>query len=50
MSPWLHALACVVVPALWGVAMFYAFGAFDHRRERDSKSDAARLPPADYSI
>jgi hypothetical protein len=46
-TPWLYVAACVVVPGVWGVAMYYAFGAIDRRRKRSVKSDT---PPVDYSI
>jgi hypothetical protein len=48
MSSWLYAAACVVVPAAWGVAMFYAFEAIDRRRRKRATRDAP--PPIDYSI
>jgi hypothetical protein len=46
----LYALACVVVPAVWGVAMFYAFGFVDRRRRLRAKPAEQDLPPIDYSI
>ncbi len=46
----LYALACVLVPALWGVAMYYAFGFVDRRRAARAKQAAPEMPPADYSI
>jgi hypothetical protein len=46
-SAWLFVAACVVVPGVWGVAMYYAFGLIERRRKHKSKSDA---PPVDYSI
>ncbi len=43
----LYALVCVVVPAVWGTAMYFAFDLWERRRRRV----AARLPRAvDYSI
>jgi hypothetical protein len=49
----LYALACVLAPAAWGLAMFYVFGFVDRRRaERAEKPDhrEEELPPIDYSI
>jgi len=48
MSSWLYVAACVVVPAVWGVLMYWAFGALDRRRRRAARNDAP--PPVDYSI
>ncbi|MBK7579120.1 MAG: hypothetical protein IPI67_02850 [Myxococcales bacterium] len=48
MSAWLYPLACVVLPGVWGVLMYFAFGAFERRRRTSVKKDA--LPPIDYSI
>lgn len=48
MSGWLYAAACVVLPAAWGVAMYFAFGALERRRKRAATRDAE--PPIDYSI
>jgi len=45
-----YAIACVVLPALWGVLMYYAFGFVQRRRERRSTRRAGDPPPADYSI
>lgn len=47
-SGWGYALACVAVPAVWGVVMYYAFGWWDARRRRRAQRDAP--PPIDYSI
>jgi hypothetical protein len=45
MPLWLYAVLCVLVPAIWGVAMFFAFNALKKRpREEDDP------PPVDYSI
>lgn len=44
----LYAIACVVAPALWGVAMYYAFGWLRRRMERGGGKDD--VPPVDYSI
>jgi uncharacterized SAM-binding protein YcdF (DUF218 family) len=43
----LYAIACVAIPALWGVVMYYAFGYWERRRR---KARAPELPPVDYSI
>jgi hypothetical protein len=48
MTSWLFALACVVLPAGWGVLMYLVFGAVERRRRRDATKDT--LPPIDYSI
>jgi hypothetical protein len=48
MSPWIHVAACVVVPAAWGIAMFYVFEAIDRRRQKRARREAP--PPIDYSI
>lgn len=42
-----YALACVVVPAVWGVLMYFVFGYWDARRRRAPKDGP---PPIDYSI
>ena len=47
-SGWLYTLAAVIVPALWGIAMYHAFGIWDRRRQRAIQRDAP--PPVDYSI
>jgi hypothetical protein len=47
-SGWIHAAACVVVPAAWGIAMFYVFEAIDRRRLKRAQREAP--PPIDYSI
>ncbi len=47
MPIWLHVLACVVVPAVWGGVMYLAFNVVDRRRTRRSSDD---VPPIDYSI
>jgi CubicO group peptidase (beta-lactamase class C family) len=44
----LYAVACVVAPAVWGVAMYYVFGWMRRRLERGGGKD--RVPPVDYSI
>jgi hypothetical protein len=46
-SSWLYVAACVVVPGVWGVAMYHVFGFIERRRKRSVKSDT---PPVDYSI
>ena len=48
MPMWLYALACVVVPGVWGVIMFYVFNAVGRRRAQREQRD--RPPPIDYSI
>lgn len=47
MSSWLYVVACVVVPGVWGVVMYHAFGFIERRRKQRTKSDP---PPVDYSI
>jgi hypothetical protein len=44
---WLYAALCVLVPAVWAVAMYFLFGWVDRRRAARNKND---LPPIDYSI
>ena len=44
---WLYVLGCIAIPALWGIAMYYVFGAIDRRRRRAPRAEA---PPIDYSI
>jgi len=47
-SLWMYAASCVVVPAAWGVAMYFAFDFIGKRRDvQRKKSDP---PPIDYSI
>lgn len=41
---WLYALACVVVPAVWGVVVAAAFSRFDRRSGRRGGR------PVDYAI
>lgn len=48
MPAWLFAVSCVVLPAVWGVLMYFVFGAFQRRYERVVRKDAP--PPIDYSI
>jgi hypothetical protein len=45
MPVWLYVVSCVVVPAIWGVAMYYVFSALKKRPRQDSDP-----PPVDYSI
>ncbi|HMR09207.1 MAG TPA: hypothetical protein PKA88_25680, partial [Polyangiaceae bacterium] len=40
--------ACVLVPALWGVLMYFVFGWWQRRRQ--GKALENRPPPIDYSI
>ncbi len=44
---WLYVLGCIAIPALWGIAMYYVFGAIGRRRRRAPRED---VPPIDYSI
>jgi hypothetical protein len=44
----LYVAACVLVPALWGVLMFFVFGWWHKRRQ--GKALENRPPPIDYSI
>jgi hypothetical protein len=48
MSLWLYSGLCVVVPAIWGVAMYFAFNALSARRR--AEQSAQDPPPIDYSI
>jgi hypothetical protein len=48
MSDWLYALACVVVPAVVGAAMYGAFEVWDRQRRRGPSGEG--LPVIDYSI
>ncbi len=45
-GPVAYAAACVLLPAAWGVLMYYAFGFLQRRRERRS----GEPPPIDYLI
>jgi hypothetical protein len=45
-----YAVACVVLPAAWGVLMYYVFGLVQRRRERRHARDSGDPPPIDYSI
>lgn len=44
---WLYVLACVTVPALWGIVMYHLFGWWDRRRKRRASEE---LPHVDYTI
>jgi hypothetical protein len=46
MPLWLYAALCVVVPAAWGVIMYFLFGFVDRRRT----ARRGEAPPIDYSI
>ncbi len=48
MPLWLHVLACVVVPAGWGVVMYFVFSFVDARRVGRRQQDEP--PPIDYTI
>lgn len=48
MRPWVYALLCVVVPAVWGALAAWAFGAWERRRRVNELR--AGPPPIDYSI
>ena len=50
MADVLYSIACIMVPALWGFAMFHAFGFVDRRRRAASKPTEREIPPIDYSI
>jgi hypothetical protein len=47
-SGWIYAALCVVVPAAWGIVMYFAFEAVDRRRRARMRKDLP--PPIDYSI
>jgi hypothetical protein len=49
MPLWLHATLCVIVPAVWGVAMVQLFDFLDRRRPRRRPAEDD-VPPIDYSI
>jgi hypothetical protein len=44
----LHVIACVALPAVWGVAMYYVFSAANRRLSAPESSSGP--PPIDYSI
>jgi hypothetical protein len=46
----LYVVACVALPAAWGVLMYHAFGAAERRRRRRSVQQSIERPPVDYSI
>ena len=48
MPDWLYAILCVIVPGVWGVAMYYAFGAWQRRRAHDDAEQGP--PPLDYTL
>lgn len=48
MPLWLHALACVLVPGLWGVLMYFVVSALSRRKLTRDTENAP--PPIDYSI
>ena len=48
MSLWLYSGLCVVVPAIWGIVMYFAFNALASRRQEQQR--AGDPPPIDYSI
>jgi hypothetical protein len=45
-----YAVACIVLPALWGVLMYHVFGLVQRRRGRRAMHEASHPPPIDYSI
>ncbi len=49
MPLWLHVSLCVVVPAVWGVAMVGLFNVVDRRRRRALPPQDGP-PPIDYVI
>ncbi len=48
MPLWIHAMLCVIVPAAWGVIMYFAFDLVSRRRRGPDPPDDP--PPIDYSI
>ncbi|MGD0675074.1 MAG: hypothetical protein ABSC94_06615 [Polyangiaceae bacterium] len=44
-----YAIACVVLPAAWGIAVSRVFG-FVHRRRSRHERVRGDPPPVDYSI
>jgi hypothetical protein len=50
MPLWLYSVACVVVPAGWGVLMYFVFNALSRRNGNHGHDDSDRPPPIDYSI
>lgn len=54
MKAWLYALACVLVPVAWGLAMVWATGRLESRvMRRDPRRRAvtdAEFPPVEYHI
>jgi hypothetical protein len=48
-NAYVYAAACVVLPAVWGVAMHYVFG-FVLRRSGARAAPPERPPPIDYEI
>jgi len=49
-TPLVYAFACVALPAVWGVLMYYVFGLIQRRRERIVGRTTGDPPPIDYSI
>jgi hypothetical protein len=48
MPLWLHATLCVLIPAVWGVIMYFVFDLLRKRRLTQRRDDDP--PPIDYSI
>ncbi len=48
MPVWLYIVACVLVPACWGLLMYVGFNVLDRKRMAQRQADAP--PPIDYSI
>lgn len=46
MHPYLYAALAVVVPAVWGVLMYFVFGVLDKKAKKSGEGP----PPVDYSI
>jgi hypothetical protein len=45
-----YAVACVILPALWGVLVYLVFGLLQRRRARRIGRAPGDPPPIDYSI
>jgi hypothetical protein len=49
MPLWAYAVACVVLPSVWAIAVYLALSWIERRRGPSERADD-ELPPADYMI
>jgi hypothetical protein len=48
-APWLYAILCLLMPAVWAVVVSFALDAIARRRRRET-DQTSRPPPIDYVI